>query len=111
VQSNKASLFRVDPATGAGTLVDLGGTPLTAGDGLLLIGTTLYVVQNQLDRVAVFHMSPGGLSGRLVTTATDSHLRVPTTVAAFGHGLYLPNAKFGAIPPATTFEAIAIPKP
>jgi sugar lactone lactonase YvrE len=110
VQSNTASLFRVDPGTGATTLVDLGGEAATAGDGLLLLGNDLYVVQNQLNRVAKFRMSPSGRSGRLVATATDPRFQVPTTVAAFGHRLYLPNAKFGAQPPATTFEAIGIPK-
>jgi hypothetical protein len=42
---------------------------------------------------------------------TDPRFNVPTTVASFGRRLYLPNAKFGAVPPATTFEAIAIPRP
>lgn len=110
VQSNTASLFRVDPATGAATLVDLGGEPVTAGDGLLLLGNTLYVVQNQLNRVAKFRLSDSGRSGRLAGTATDPRFQVPTTVAAFGRRLYLPNAKFGAQPPATTFEAIGIPQ-
>ncbi|HZM79564.1 MAG TPA: hypothetical protein VFC19_27855 [Candidatus Limnocylindrales bacterium] len=110
VQSNTASLFRVNPATGAATLVDLGGEPVTAGDGLLLLGNSLYVVQNQLNRVAKFRLSSSGRSGRMVATATDPRFQVPTTVAAFGRRLYLPNAKFGAQPPATTFEAIGIPR-
>jgi sugar lactone lactonase YvrE len=110
VQSNTASLFRVEPATGVATQVDLGGAALTAGDGLLLLGNTLYVVQNQLNQVAKFRLSDSGRTGRLVGTATDPRFRVPTTIAAFGRRLYLPNAKFGANPPATTFEAIAIPK-
>ena len=110
VQSNTASLFRVEPTTGVATLVDLGGEPVTAGDGLLLLGNSLYVVQNQLNRVAKFRLSDSGRSGRLVGTATDPRFQVPTTVAAFGRRLYLPNAKFGAKPPATTFEAIGIPK-
>jgi len=110
VQSNTASLFRVDPATGAATLVDLGGEPVTAGDGLLLLGNSLYVVQNQLNRVAKFRLSFSGRSGRLEGTATDPRFQVPTTVAAFERRLYLPNAKFGAQPPATTFEAIGIPR-
>lgn len=109
-QSNTASLFRVDPATGVATLVDLGGEPATACDGLLLLGNSLYVVQNQLNRVAKFHMADNGTSGRLVATATDPRFQVPTTIASFGRRFYLPNAKFGAQPPATTFEAIGIPK-
>ncbi len=110
VQSNTASLFRVEPSTGVTTRVDLGGTALTAGDGLLLLGNSLYVVQNQLNQVAKLRLSDSGHTGRLIATATDPRFQVPTTVAAFGHRLYLPNAKFGANPPATTFEAIGIPK-
>ena len=110
VQSNTASLFRVEPTTGVATRVDLGSAAVTAGDGLLLLGNSLYVVQNQLNQVAKFRVSDSGHSGRLVGTATDPRFQVPTTVAAFGHRLYLPNAKFGANPPATTFEAIGIPK-
>ncbi|WP_117214119.1 SMP-30/gluconolactonase/LRE family protein [Allorhizocola rhizosphaerae] len=112
VQSNTASLFRVNPATGEATLVDLGGEPVTAGDGLLLLGRTLYVVQNQLNRVAVFRLSLDGRSGRLVTTATDPRFDIPTTVAAFGRRLYLPNARFSTPPtPETPYTAVAIPKP
>ncbi len=112
VQSNTASLFRVDPASGAATLVDLGGEPVTNGDGLLLLGSTLYVVQNQLNRVAAFRLSRDGRSGRLLTTATDPRLDIPTTVAAFGRRLYLPNARFSTPPtPETTYNAIGIPKP
>ncbi|HEX6682087.1 MAG TPA: hypothetical protein VF062_04805, partial [Candidatus Limnocylindrales bacterium] len=104
--------FRVNPATGAATLVDLGGEPVTAGDGLLLLGSTLYVVQNQLNRVAVFRLSSSGRSGRLVTTATDPGFDIPTTVAAFGRRLYLPNARFSTPPtPETTYTAVAIRKP
>ena len=36
IQSATATLFRVDPTTGVATAVDLGGVPLTNGDGLLV---------------------------------------------------------------------------
>src|ERR671910_3083851 len=42
VNSATQLLYRVDPDTGVATQVDLGGTPLTNGDGLLVVGTTLY---------------------------------------------------------------------
>jgi hypothetical protein len=38
VQSNTGYRFRVDPHTGVATRVDLGGTLLTNGDGLLVQG-------------------------------------------------------------------------
>lgn len=106
-------LFRFDPATGTATQVDLGGTVLTNGDGLLLSGRTLFVVQNRLNRVAVVELNSAGTSGEVSPQfLTDPRFDVPTTVAAFGNRLYLPNARFGIADPQTaTYNAIAIPKP
>jgi sugar lactone lactonase YvrE len=101
VNSATGVLFRVDPATGIATQVDLGGYLLTNGDGLLVRGTTLYVVQNRLNQVAVFKIDADGTSGELVDTLVSDDFAVPTTVAAFGNSLYLPNARFGIQNPAT----------
>jgi sugar lactone lactonase YvrE len=57
VQSNKGKLFRIDPATGVTREIALGGESVPNGDGILLTGRTLYVVQNQLNRVAVISLS------------------------------------------------------
>jgi sugar lactone lactonase YvrE len=111
VQTNTGMLFRVDPETGVTVAVDLGGEVLSNGDGLLQEGRTLYVVQNRLNTVAVLDLARDGSWARIRERVTDPRFNVPTTVASFGNRLYLPNAKFGAVPPATTFEAVAIPKP
>jgi hypothetical protein len=94
VNSTTGLLYRVDPETGVATEVDLGGGSLTAGDGLLVLGTTLYVVRNQLNQVEVIKLNAAGTSGQLVDTLTSSDFDIPTTVAAFGNSLYLPNARF-----------------
>lgn len=110
VQSNTGKLFRVDPRTGVTKTVDLGGEVLTNGDGLLRIGRTLYVVQNRLNTVAKYRLANG--SGTLVSKTIDPRFDVPTTVAAFGNRLYLPNARFNTPPtPTTPYNAVAIPKP
>jgi sugar lactone lactonase YvrE len=106
VQSVTGFLFRVNPATGVARRVDLGGAILTNGDGLLTIGRTLYVVQNRLNQVAVFHLNRSGTAGTLVETLTDDGFDVPTTVAAFGNRLYLPNARFGIADPANAEFAV-----
>ncbi len=117
IQSGTGTLFRVDKDTGAATAVTLtgegppGGESLPNGDGLLLDGRTLYAVQNRLNTVAVLRMSRDGTSGRVLGRVTDARFDVPTTVAKFFDRLYLPNARFGAVPPATTFTANAIPVP
>jgi sugar lactone lactonase YvrE len=112
VQSNKGLLFRVDPATGATQQVDLGGATLANGDGMLLIGRTLYVVQNRLNLVTVLRLNARGTAGTVVRQVTDSRFDVPTTVAAFAGRLYLPNARFTTPPtPTTPYTVNAIPRP
>ncbi|MFG1943309.1 superoxide dismutase [Nonomuraea sp. NPDC048826] len=109
VQSNTGKLFRADPRNGATTEVDLGGESLANGDGLLLRGRTLYVVQNRLNVVAVVRMSADGSSGRVADRLTDDRFDVPTTVAAFGGRLYLPNARFTTPPtPDTPYDVVSV---
>jgi sugar lactone lactonase YvrE len=102
VNSTTGLLYRVDPQTGVATKVDLGGSSLTAGDGLLVRGRTLYVVRNQLNKVAVIKLNASGTRGRLVDTLTSKDFDTPTTVAAFGKSLYLPNARFTTPPTPDT---------
>ncbi|WP_049577442.1 superoxide dismutase [Nonomuraea sp. SBT364] len=109
VQSSTGKLFRADPRTGATTEVDLGGELLTNGDGLLLKGRTLYVVQNRLNTVAVLRLNRDGTEGRVVDRLTDPRFDVPTTVAAFGGRLYLPNARFTTPPtPSTPYTVVSL---
>lgn len=102
VQSNTGDLYRVDPETGDATLIDLGGASMTAGDGILLIGRTLYVVRNNLNQIAVVRLDPTFTSGEVVDTITSDDFDIPTTVARFGNTLYLVNARFTTPPTPTT---------
>ena len=109
VQSNTGLLFRADAQTGVTEQVDLGGASLTNGDGLLRQGSTLYVVRNRLNEIAVIELSPSYESGTLVDTITDSDFQVPTTVAAFGPYLYAVNARFGTTPtPDTEYTIVQV---
>jgi sugar lactone lactonase YvrE len=105
VQSATGFLFKVDPRTGVTKRIDLGvdaaGRPvlMTNGDGLLLCGDTLYVVQNRLNKIAVVDLDKSATSGRVVGEITSTDFDVPTTVAAFGNRLYLPNARFSVLLP------------
>ena len=94
VQSATGLLFRVDPRTGLATKVDLGGATVANGDGLLLLGRTLYVVQNRDNQVAVVKLNRSGTRGTVQKELSSTSFDVPTTVAAFGPWLYLPNARF-----------------
>jgi len=107
VQTNTGLLFRVNAATGAATALDLGGELVTFGDGILRIGNTLYVVRNQANEVAVVRLRGNG--GRIVDRLTDPALDIPTTVAAFGGRLYLPNARFSTpVTPTTPYTVVGI---
>jgi sugar lactone lactonase YvrE len=109
VQSGTGLLFRVDPGTGDARTVDTGGYPLTNGDGMLREGRTLYVVQNRLNRIAVLTLDRAGTRARLIRTITDERFDVPTTVAAYGNRLYLPNARFTTpVTPETPYTAVAV---
>jgi sugar lactone lactonase YvrE len=102
VNSTSGKLYRVDPETGVATRVKLGGRSLTNGDGLLVRGRTLYVVRNQLNKVAVIKLNAAGTRGRLVDTLRSDDFDIPTTVAAFRNSLYLPNARFTTPPTPNT---------
>lgn len=108
VQTAGGKLYRIDPQTGAAKLIDLGGATLPNGDGILLEGKKLYVVQNQLNKVAVIKLRPDLAAGSLVATLTDSDLVVPTTIDDHGRRLYTVNAKFGAPNPDSSFQVVQL---
>ena len=111
VNSGSGKLFRVDPRTGNAKLVDLGDVVLTNGDGLLRQGHILYVVQNRLNTLTALRLDHAGTKGTLHKKVTDPRFDVPTTVAAFGDRLYLPNARFTTEPgPNVTYNVVAVPR-
>jgi hypothetical protein len=98
VQGNVGKLFRVDPATGVAREIDLGGADVANGDGLLIRGRTLHVVQNRLNRIAVVRLSGDLLSGRVAGVLTDPDFAVPTTLTVAAGRLFAVNARFGTPP-------------
>ncbi|GAA1170050.1 hypothetical protein GCM10009664_41890 [Kitasatospora gansuensis] len=111
VNMTTGSLFRVDPRSGDARKVDLGGESLTRGDGLLRQGRELFVVRNTINEIAVLRLDHTGRSGRLTRRITDPRFRIPTTVAALGNRLYLPNARFDTEPlPGTDYNVVAVPR-
>lgn len=109
VNSVDGVLYNVDPDTGVATRIDLGGASVPNGDGILLQGKTLYVVQNQLNQIAVVNLNSNLTEGTIVDTITDSDFRVPTTIARFGNSLYAVNARFGTPPtPDTEYEVVRV---
>lgn len=108
-------LYRVDPTSGHADEIDLGGELLFFGDGILLDGRDLYVVQNVMNRIAVVSLAPDLLSGHISRYITSPAFRVPATVAEFGSWLYAVNARFDVAPPpapapSVEFEVVKVEK-
>ena len=109
VQSATGKLFTIDPKTGATKLIDLGGATLPNGDGILLHGRTLYVVQNQLNKIAVVTLNHSLTKGVVTREIMDSDFDVPTTIDRFGKWLYAVNARFGtASGPDATYKVVQV---
>ena len=110
VQSNTGQLFRVDPATGEATEIDLGHADVRFGDGLEIHDSTLYVVQNQLNRIEVFQLSSDLESAAFRGFRKSASLDVPTTVAWVAGRLYAVNARFGTpVTPDTEYWITRLP--
>ena len=109
VNSSEGALYNVDPDTGFATRILAAGS-VPNGDGILLEGKTLYVVQNQLNQIAVVEMNSDLTAGTIVDTITGPQFRVPTTIARFGSDLYAVNARFGIPPdPTNEYEVVQVP--
>jgi len=109
VNSRTGELHRVDPVTGASTLIPVAGGPLTNGDGLLRSGNTLLAVQNRLNKVAVLKLSKGERTATVRRTITDPQFDVPTTLAVAKGRLFTVNARFTTTPaPDTAYDVVRI---
>jgi sugar lactone lactonase YvrE len=102
VQSGTGRLFTVDARGSTRAIALQGGESVPNGDGILLDGKTLYVVQNRLNVVAKIRLAANLRSGRVVQRIADPLFDVPTTVAEHGNRLYAVNARFTTPPTATT---------
>lgn len=107
VSSAAQAVYTVDPATGEATQIDL-GSALPNGDGLVLAGKTLYVVQNRLNQIGVISLGADLSSGVIGEAITNPAFDVPTTAALFGNSLYAVNAKFGTPPAGTPYEVVRV---
>jgi outer membrane protein assembly factor BamB len=110
VQSNTGKLFAADTRTGVARAIDLGGADVMNGDGMLLFGRTLFVVQNRLNKIAVIKLSRDLTRGVKVREITDPAFDVPTTIAASHRHLYAVNARFGTTDPQPAkYNVVRVP--
>jgi sugar lactone lactonase YvrE len=112
VQSNTGKLFRVNPSTGVTVEITLNGGSVPNGDGILLDKKNrLFVVQNQLNQIAVIDLNKDLTSGTIVSLIKDARFRIPTTIDDYKGFLYAVNAKFGSPPASTDYEVVQVAKP
>jgi len=112
VQTFTGQLYRINPRTGFARLISLGGESVPNGDGILLDGRRLYVVQNRSNLVAVISLRPGLLSGSVLTRLSNPNFSVPTTIDDLGKRLYAVNARFGIPnPDVAAYQVVQLRKP
>ena len=115
VNTASGVLYRVDAATGRSARIDLGGADVVTGDGIILDGRDLYVVQGAFNRITVVRLSRDLSSGEVVRTITSGDFRFPSTIAELGGSLYAVNARFDVAPPPApapdvAFEVVRVSK-
>jgi len=113
VNTAKGELYTVDPTTGDSALIDLGGATAATGDGILLNGSTLYVLQNGLapgvtNQIEVFKLRRHLSEARLVDTITSPFFETATTLARRGDVLVAVNSQFGGAPIDPESEVVII---
>src|SRR4029077_10588175 len=113
VNSANGKLFTVDAMTGESALIDVGGATFPTGDGILLHGSTLYVLQNgnapgQTNQIDVIKLRRHLTEGRLVDTITNPFLETATTLARQGDILVAVNSQFGGAPIDPESEVVLV---
>jgi Cu-Zn family superoxide dismutase len=94
VHMARGQLFRIDIATKAVRPIDTGGADLTGADGLVLEGSTLYVVRQTAVEIARVELSPGRERGIVTTRLKDPALAWPATAVKAGNRLVVVNTQF-----------------
>ena len=111
-------LFTVNPVTGASAPVNVAGLIPNSMDGLLLQGSSLWVVENPANTVIRVALSRHLSRGTITSTITSPLFDDPTTVAKFGDELALPNGRYDlglpppfgtGAPPGTAFNVVVVP--
>ena len=111
-----ATLYSVDAATGVATAIDVGGS-VPNNDGLVLRGNKLYVVQNFSNQISVIKLNDSWDSGVVSDIIISPDYIEPTTAAIKGNTIYAVNFKFfialppifgGTYNPTTPYEVVGV---
>ncbi len=94
VQMAKGLLFEIDIASKAVTPIDTAGEDLSGADGLVLDGSTLYVVRQTAQQIATVELSDDLSRGTVTSRFADPMLTWPATAAKVDDALLVVNTQF-----------------
>lgn len=110
VQPNTGALYRIDTATRGVRRIVLSGS-LSTGNGLLLDGQTLYVVNDEGAEIVPITLSADFRRGVVGDGFSDPSLDFPTTIAKYGERLLVVNHQSGPVTLPFTVSSIPIQTP
>lgn len=113
VHTDTGELFRIDTRSREVRPVELGEETLPTGDGLLLDGTTLFVVQEEPGQVVPIELSDDLLQGEVRPGVGGDSLDFPTTLAENDGTIYVVNSQLNDAPdnPTPPFTVAELPVP
>lgn len=107
VQSNTGDLWRVALGDqGARTITRVAAPSVPGGDGMIIDGGRLVVVQGGVPQLSFLALANGGRKATLVQVRTDDTFRTPSTVARLGNRYLVVNADFGTNTPPFTVSGL-----
>lgn len=106
-------LFRVNPYNGQSVEINLGADNVDFGDGLLVIGSRLFVLQNTINQIAEIVLDRDADRGRVVNIIENDLFRVPTTMTLYDGDIYAINARFDVpadeVDETTDYDVVRVP--
>lgn len=93
VHMGQGQLFKIDVATKAVAAIDTAGADLTTADGLVLDGSTLYVIRQGAQEVVTMQLNAELTSATVVSRFTEG-LSWPATAHRVGDDLVVVNTQF-----------------
>ena len=109
VQSSNGALFRIDLDHAGRRIQRLDADPVVGGDGMLLEGDRLLVMQGAPAQLTFLRLDHQGSRATVVSHVTDPTLRGPSTVARARERYLVVNADFATSTMPFTVSGIARP--
>ena len=89
-------LYKIDTESGASTPIEIDGDEglFPDGDGLVMDGRRLYIMQNFAQKIAVVELSDDLSRGTFVENLVSDKFAIPTTIIGFEDHIYAVNTDF-----------------